>query len=750
MCNHGVPGESMQDFSSPVGLRSLYWRTMLERISRRDGLAISGVLALALAVRLIYLWQFSQLPDWSQLTVDNWYHHNWASTIATGNIIGDTTYFRAPFYVWCLSLVYAAFGVSLWAARLFGIAVGVCSVAFTYLIARRLAGHRVGIIAALIGSFYPFSLMFEAELLLDPLFTLLVQVFVYSLLRWSENPSPGRFFLSSAIGGVAALTRPTILAVVPLVIMLMIWRLRRSPASMAKHLAVCVVGLAITVGVVFCRNLVVAGDPVLIASQGGVNFYIGNNDSADGLSASMPEPLGHNWRMRDITFIAERELSRKLKPGEVSSYWTNRATGWILDHPGRFLALTFKRLWFSIANIEISNNRLIDALFERMEILRYNPIRFGVVFTLAIAGMFISWNRRPAVRWLVGGVIWFTVVNALFFYNSRFRLPLIPLYFILAALALEHVSRHYRNAWRDWRIALIAAIAAVLSFAPLYNLSPTISTQDLRSKGLMLYNQGDFAEALAFYRAAASFDETAPETNLNIGATMLKLGLVDSATVYFEKEISLHPNRAKGYANLAAVRLVQGRFSAARTLAGKSLSLRPYDPAAWVALLRASAQDSSLKIDSLREMAVKAGRETLNSPWVCVEAGSALELRGDLNAAALMYLEGTRATDPPLETDDRLFEQTYEQNVARDIRERARANMAYGSLLGRRGEYAQSAIYSSAAISLDSTLSGAWINLVSAHANLGQNPEAASILNQAMRRFPEDPVIQRMASRSGP
>jgi tetratricopeptide (TPR) repeat protein len=266
----------------------------------------------------------------------------------------------------------------------------------------------------------------------------------------------------------------------------------------------------------------------------------------------------------------------------------------------------------------------------------------------------------------------------------------------------------------------------------------------------MLYNRGDFVAALACYRAAAAIDETFPETNLNIGAAMLRMGRADSAAAYFEKEISLHPDRAKGYTNLAAVELVQGRFAYARTLARKSLSLRPYDPSAWVALLRASAQDSSLEIDSLREMALRASAGTMNSPWVCVEAGAALELRGDLDYAARIYLKGIRASDPPIETDDRLFEQGYEQSIAKDRRERARANMAYGSLLGRRGEYAQSAIYSSAAIEIDSSLSGAWINLVSALANLGQSTEAATFLSRALQRFPEDPVVQRMAGRIEP
>ena len=81
---------------------------------------------------------------------------------------------------------------------------------------------------------------------------------------------------------------------------------------------------------------------LLMASQGGINFYLGNTDEADGLSAIMPEPLGHNWRIEDITYLAEVDCGRELKPGEVSTYWTGRALKWIQAHPGRFHLLHLK------------------------------------------------------------------------------------------------------------------------------------------------------------------------------------------------------------------------------------------------------------------------------------------------------------------------------------------------------------------------------------------------------------------------
>jgi hypothetical protein len=70
--------------------------------------------------------------------------------------------------------------------------------------------------------------------------------------------------------------------------------------------------------------------------------------------------------------------------------------------------------------------------------------------------------------------------------------------------------------------------------------------------------------------------------------------------------------------------------------------------------------------------------------------------------------------------------------------------MGIGSLAGRRGEPAQAAMYSRRAIGLDSTLSSAYVNLISAELSLGALRDADSILTVASKLFPGHPLIQRL------
>ena len=214
---------------------SLMSSTLADYIRKHSGLVF--IILLALAIRIAYLIAYQGSPAWDQLTVDNYYHHNWAQNIADGNVLGDTTYFRAPFYVYCLALLYYLFGASLWVGRIFGLAVGIASIFMSYRIGQKIFDHRVGLIAATIHTLYPVIIYFESELLLDPLFTLLLQIAIYRTLVWWDSNSLVDMFTVGLIYGLAAITRPTALIVIPLVMMLS-WALQRPLRSVMKHSAV--------------------------------------------------------------------------------------------------------------------------------------------------------------------------------------------------------------------------------------------------------------------------------------------------------------------------------------------------------------------------------------------------------------------------------------------------------------------------------------------------------------------------------
>ena len=721
---------------------------------RLGGLAIWLVLAVALALRIIYLTQYRALPDWEQLTVDNWYHHNWAQTIAGGNVLGDTTYFRAPFYIFCLAGLYTLFGVSLWVGRLFGLAVGLGSIAMTYLLGRELGGRGVGLGAAALHAVYPVTLYFESELMLDPLFTLLLQVALYRLILWHESGKPRDVFWLGLATGAAAITRPTAMILVVLAagaLAVLFLRRRIAGGALVSQLFVLTAGVAILVGPIFARNLIVAGDPVLIASQGGINLYLGNNDAADGLSAVMPEPLGHNWQIRQITYIAEEELGRTLTPGEVSSYWSGRAIKWIRENPGRFAGLFFTKLYFQFSSLEISNNRALGPFFQSVGLLRLNPLKFGFILGLAAIGAVALWRGREAAgRILLLFLVSYVAVTTLFFVNSRFRLPLLPLYFILAVIGIRALWSLFRRRPAQALAPLaIAAAVAACSLAPLVPLPSRSAPVGTVAKGLFYFDRGDYRSALEYFRLAERIDPVFHEVNLNLGACYFRMGQADSAQYYLEREIQLHPSRYKAWQNLASLHLVNGRTTRAAEMAWRAVELAPYDATSQLVLIRALAADTSTTAYVINDQARAAAKATGSCIAVLTEAAGALIARGLIEEAEDLLKQALTASPAAVETDGWLFGAGYIDGQSKLRAWRARAYELLSYVQGMTGGFEEAIHNSEIAIRLDSTLVEAYANLIAGYRSAGRLRELDSVLATAIARFPDHPIIEGLKAQYG-
>lgn len=706
--------------------------------------ALPTLLVAAFLIRVIYLWLYQDMLQWDQLTVDNYYHHHWAESIARGNLLGDTTYFRAPLYAYILGLTYALFGASLWAARILGLLIGLTSIYCTYLLGRRAFSRQVGLVAAAVQSLTPIILYFEFELLLDMTFTLSLQLSLLALWRWFEGRKPSQLFMAGLVTGLAAICRPTALVWASLVTL---WLPLMSGNAVARlrRLALFVIGLSLVVGPIFVRNLLIGDDPVPIASQGGINFYIGNNEAADGVSARLPEPLGLNWRQRQVVDIAEKAAGHPLKPSEVSSYWTSRGLDWISDNPGQATSLYLKKLYFFLSDREVSNNRELRRFFMAMPLLRYNPISFAILFGFGLLGIFVVWRTGSSrARSLICMLLFYPPVVALFFFNSRFRLPILPLLIVLASVGALTVLNLFATEIKRGMIAIAVVIGGwACSYYPLVNLPQGAPTQSYISRGIHFYIEQDYQKALHHFYTARMFDSTYPEANLNIGACYLRLGLADSARSYFEQERSLHPQRPKTYANLASLHLVNGQFEQAAAQAQKALALADWDVTSNMIYLRSLAGQDSVATDSLRTEIEKATARTSNDLYLLNDAAMLLLNRGDTLEAESMLQRALQTQAPPIETDDGAFDRNFPNHYRRRLKEKARAFYHLGLLAGLAGRYHQAISYNSQAIAADSGFVEAYLNLAGGHRLVGQIETSDSILTMASQRFPESDLVRR-------
>lgn len=714
---------------------------MIKSRWQKPAVGLGLVILIAASVRLWYLLEYAALSDWLQLTVDNYYYSNWALTFLEGELSGDTTYFRAPLYSWMLALTYWIGGAGLWSARIFGLLVGVASAAMTFLLTWRLTkSHTASLVAGLLHSVYPVSLYFGAEIVADPLSVLFLQVSFYFLLRWSENFGSGaNLVLAAVFLGLSCITRPTGLVLIPLYLLLAAW-----PAGYRmKNTLIVVATLGLTILPVTIRNAAVGGEFELIASQGGINLYLGNNPRADGISAIMPEPYGYNWQLADLKHIAETQLGEELKPGEVSSYWVSQARNWMVEEPAKALRLYVAKLHRFVHHAELSNNRPSEPYIRGITSTAYNPLTFGVLFPIACIGIALSW-RDKRLKALCAFTVWLVLWSSLFFVVSRFRLPVLPLIFMGCGLGVMSLFRlrHYSRA--QVIMAITVAIAAgVITFAP-----PLIDSQTqseavrYTTRGLYYYRLGDYDRALTEFRLARAADTAFTEVNLNIGNVFFRKGQADSARYYFVLEKNLHPQRAKSYVNLASLELVSGNPKSAEYQAAQAISHKPHDEVAHMLMIRAAGLVRSP--DEVYQVALKGAEATDTSLELVNDAAALLSDLERFDLSKEIALVGLTAQRPPLETDSRMSEPDYIDIFRGFAGQKARLHFQLGYLAGRAGELRESIEHSQQAIALDSTLTPAYVNLISGYVSLRELDKARATFELALSKFPSDPSLAHL------
>ena len=399
---------------------------------------------------------------------------------------------------------YALFGPDYLFVRIVQFVIGAATAAMTALVVDRRFGRIAGVVAGILVATYGPLVYYEGELLLVVLEAPLNLLTLWSLDRAIGNASPRKWSVAGMCLGVAALVRPTILAVLPVVVVFAFLKRPRIPIS-----ALLTYGVAtlLVLSPVLLRNAVVGHDVVPVASQGGLNYYLGNNPAADGMSAVAPE-FRRTWTggIEDADRLATLASGRSLRPSEVSSYWFHRAIDWAREHPGDFVRLQIKKLAVFWDAFEIPNNDDYYFFSQLARIFR-TPLlfEFGVLGPLAITGALLGITRRklPFAWVAVPVVLW--VVIAAFFVCGRFRAPTVPLLAAWGGLAVSEIVLFAKT--RSWKLVLVGTatfiLVALAVNLDLGKLRARHSTAESHLRlGIFFASRGDDREALGHYEAA--------------------------------------------------------------------------------------------------------------------------------------------------------------------------------------------------------------------------------------------------------
>ena len=526
------------------------------------------VAAAALLVRLVYLIELSTKPGFSVPMVDELWHWEWAHEILNKSFWGEGAYFRAPLYPYFLAFLTWITDSSIFWSKLLQLLLCGGTAIFLYRLADRLFDRRVAIISGFIYAFYGTLVFYETMYLIPVLFLFLIVWGMYRLVAYADSPSLKTWLVTGLIFGLAALARPNVLVVIPFLMLWLFFR-HRQPLVRSKRVLtplLLLVGVMVAIAPVTVRNKIVTGDFILISSQGGVNFYIGNNEYANGLWMAMPE-IDLNQSITWSQFIpitkqiAEKEAGQPLSDAEQSAFWTGKAVDFIIDHPGHFVSLVFRKSVYLLSGFENSDNTDIyyqrgkSYLFSALlwDMLVYFP--FGMLLPLSLVGIYLCRRDLKKLWPLYIFLLAYAPTITLFLVTARHRLPLLPFLIVLAAAGLVKLrtARKQRQV-RQVIIALVIIHAAALATNRTYfDIGSSNPFQIHFNNGIKFERLEDYAAAEKEYLAADALYPYSPSLINNLGFIQYRLGKIDKAENNYHRAIRIKPEYGRPYNNLGLI-----------------------------------------------------------------------------------------------------------------------------------------------------------------------------------------------------
>ncbi len=544
-----------------------------------------SLLLIGIAARLYYFAGIRNTPEYHVPVLDSQWYHERALALEKGNDPSAIDVFRPPLYPMFLAALYRAGLDGPGGPRAVQFLLGLGSAALIGLIARKVFDVATACVAvALALLYYPF-IYFEGELLVTALFLFLTLAALLATLIAPEGRA-WRWFVAGALFGIASITRPTLLPLFPF-LLLWQWRHAARPGRVVS-LLLFASGMVLFPAAATARNYRISGNAVIVASQGGINFYIGNNATADGKTATCPgwnEVAYETKEYEDnvglaARLVAEREEGRSLTPGEVSSHWRKKALRWMVSNRSDAARLLLRKAYYFVNEQEIPNNRLIaDFVRQSAPLLFFLSIGVGILFPLGTAGMFLGGGSRRGRELLI---IFFLVQAALviaFFVCSRFRIPVIPVWAIFAAHLVVRFSRERR------RFPFAPVLAAAIPLA-LLSFSRFLDVTRIGDEGMIHFGRayafaatGDVAGAEREYRKVIDLDPGNPKPRINLGGLLASRGrLVEAEQLLLEALDADSSYGAFVWNNVAGIRMMRLDYEGARESLARAIEIDPNDP----------------------------------------------------------------------------------------------------------------------------------------------------------------------------
>ncbi len=743
-------------------------------------------LAAALILRVIYLAEIRETPEFAHPGLDAGYHIYWARGLAEGDWtdfqgredpqLYRFPYYRPPGYAFFLALVFRFCGPGPVWPRIFQFVLGLGSVLLVRELARRFFGRRAGFLAALGAAVYWIFIYYEGELIGVAWAVFLSLLFADLLSRAAGRGRFVRYLPAGLVLGVLVIFRPNALLLFPAGAAWAAWPLRRREGMvrLAGAAGGILLGVLAAVLPVTARNYAVSKELVPISVNAGISLGVANNELSDGTTHVIPGlgNIGSPFDWPRIVRRLEIDLGRPLTHGRASNYLSRRALRFALDSPGRFLRLQGRKALLFWGPREIRNLREVHYARLHSPLLVRLPGNFSLVLALAIlgAGMIFAFPAArpspPGKEETRGAALLVTLVLVYFLSmlpfaaGARYRVPVIPFLIILAAAAAGKVAALLSS--RRWPAALgWAGAGAVLYLVCSVNFAGFQPSPEKwhYDRGLARLRSGEWDEALAAFDRALAFRPGYASAYTNRGVALQRAGRPGPAAESYRRALQLEPGSRPALKNLADLYLEEGEPEEAFALYRQALTGGEEYTGIAVDLARGLAREGR------GEEAAAVYREIIRSRpdnhSARLGLGNLLLKEGDLSAAREQYRAAVEINPHSVTARynlaNLLIEEgrveegiaAYREVLRRDPGHRDSHNNL-GIQLAARGELEPALGHFEAAIATDPADPAGYYNRGLALIKLGRPGEAVPDLERTLELSPDyRPALRALAVARG-
>lgn len=616
---------------------------------RQEMLAVVLVLLVAALIRVAYFLQYqARVPYYSATILDSGYYDAWAWRVAQGHGYGPMPFYMAPLYPYVLASVYLIAGHSLTAVYALQSILGLANLLLTYVLARRLFGHRAGLVAMLLMTVYAPLVYLETKLLTETLALALNLVSLLLLMRAMSRPAILRFAAAGIVLGLSAVCRPSALVTVALIfVWLLAMGLRSrasSPTGVAlKHTAFLAIGVMLAILPVTARNYFVGHDIALLSTNGGIVFAQANHPGTNGISSAMDGFTGSIMTQQDEEMvIARKALGHPVTPSESSSFWLNTGLCFIRSQPVEFAKLLGRKLVWSLHSTEADCSYNVYLEQTLVPVLRLLALPFSLLAGLSLFGFIASRkSANPGESALLGiytasvylGLIVFSV-------TSRYRVPAIPAMCVFAGYGLTRCldavsARRVREV-----VVGLGCIAAFLVVSLVKYPIPKITATSLANLGTSYVAAGRTAEGISALERSLRTDPGQSSVEQNLGTALMIADKTDSAIEHFSRALKIGPERAQIHNNLGFALLRQRDGSRAESEFRKAIGLTPDFAEAHAGLANALGMEGRSS-EAAGERAI-ANHLKPDLARAHFDVANTLQSQGNVDEAVRQYKEAIR------------------------------------------------------------------------------------------------------------